>query len=304
MNQFFVGNTLINDAYLGGIRVEDLVAYKQPMAIEYLIVAGGGAGGSGNGGGGGGGGFVTGSTNIPAGTYEVIIGNGGASTGGSYAKGPNGKNSWFNNVSASGGGGGGTGFTGVSGDRSGSNGGSGGGACGPGDQTDIRGGTGSLGQGFNGGGVKFSIDNVYQASGPGGGAGAAAVKATVYNSAYAGGNGKAWLDGVTYAGGGGGVGGAGTGNGGAGGTGGGGRGGWPDGLAQSGSNNLGGGGGGASRNDGGNNTAGGSGIVKIRYAGTGSRATGGTITFSGGYTYHTFIAADLVGTDNTGSFTY
>lgn len=304
MNQFFVGNTLINDAYLGSIRVDDLIAFKQPMFIEYLIVGGGGAGGAGNGGGGGGGGFVTGSLSLAAGTYEVIIGNGGASTGGAYAKGPNGKNSWFNNVSASGGGGGGSAFVGGTGPLSGSNGGSGGGAAGPTDTLDIRGGTGSLGQGFNGGGVKFSTSDLYQASGGGGGAGAAAVKATNYITPTAGGNGKAWLDGVTYAGGGGPVGGAGSTSGGNGGTGGGGKGGSPITFAQSGSNDLGGGGGGASRNDGGNNTAGGSGIVKIRYAGTGSRATGGRISFSNGYTYHTFIASDLVGTDNTGSFIY
>lgn len=53
MNQYYLGNTLINDSYLGSIRVEDLLAYKQPMAIEYLIVAGGACGGGDYAGGGG-----------------------------------------------------------------------------------------------------------------------------------------------------------------------------------------------------------------------------------------------------------
>jgi hypothetical protein len=36
--------------------------------------------------------------------------------------------------------------------------------------------------------------------------------------------------------------------------------------------------------------AGGSGIVIVRYLG-GTRGTGGTITYSGGYTYHTFTSS-------------
>ena len=36
--------------------------------------------------------------------------------------------------------------------------------------------------------------------------------------------------------------------------------------------------------------SGGSGIIIIRYAGS-TRGSGGTITSSGGYTYHTFLAS-------------
>jgi hypothetical protein len=37
--------------------------------------------------------------------------------------------------------------------------------------------------------------------------------------------------------------------------------------------------------------SGGSGIVIIRYAGTTTKGTGGTITTAGGYTYHTFTSS-------------
>lgn len=80
------------------------------------------------------------------------------------------------------------------------------------------------------------------------------------------------------------------GGGGAGGTGGGGAGGSsPSGAGVHATANTGGGGGGAGSgtNIGGN---GGSGIVIIRYLGT-QKATGGTITSSGGYTIHTFTSS-------------
>jgi hypothetical protein len=52
-------------------------------------------------------------------------------------------------------------------------------------------------------------------------------------------------------------------------------------------NTGGGGGGGISPS---NSLAGGSGVVIIRYAGA-QRGTGGTVTSSGGYTYHTFTSS-------------
>ena len=57
--------------------------------------------------------------------------------------------------------------------------------------------------------------------------------------------------------------------------------------------NTGGGGGGGMLSSGltGSPGLGGSGIVIIRYAGTTPKASGGTITTSGGYTYHTFTAS-------------
>jgi hypothetical protein len=115
------------------------------------------------------------------------------------------------------------------------------------------------------------------------------------NGASNGFSGYTWLNGSTYAGGGGG----GNGNSAtrfSGGAGGGGQGGndvegTRDGDA--GTANTGGGGGGASFKSGvfvaiGN--AGGSGVVIVRYSGT-PVATGGTITQSGGYTYHTFTTS-------------
>lgn len=107
-----------------------------------------------------------------------------------------------------------------------------------------------------------------------------------------GGNGLTWFDGNTYAGGGGGgtygvIGYAGTG-----GTGGGGRGGYNNGAAVTGSANTGGGGGGGSQFDG-IGANGGSGIVIIRYAGN-RVLQGGTITTTGGYTYHTFTTGSTL----------
>jgi hypothetical protein len=51
-----------------------------------------------------------------------------------------------------------------------------------------------------------------------------------------------------------------------------------------------GGGGTANTGGGGRAAAGGSGVVIIRYAGA-QRGTGGTVTSSGGYTYHTFTSS-------------
>jgi len=50
------------------------------MAVEYLVVGGGGGGSGNNGGGGGGGGVLSGSTNVTAQGYNIIIGNGGIGT--------------------------------------------------------------------------------------------------------------------------------------------------------------------------------------------------------------------------------
>jgi hypothetical protein len=136
-----------------------------------------------------------------------------------------------------------------------------------------------------------------------GGGGAAATGSTPYcrNDVFPqtgtgnnGGDGLKWLDGNYYAGGGGGgirgqvtyVG--------LGGLGGGGNGGWEFAYPSGGIANTGGGGGGGGQFGGPSSVAGangGTGIVKIRYAGSGSQATGGTISYSGSYTYHTFTAS-------------
>lgn len=108
-----------------------------------------------------------------------------------------------------------------------------------------------------------------------------------------GGTGSAWFDGNYYAGGGGAATFSSLFYAGVGGLGGGGRGGYNTGLAAAGVANTGGGGGGSSQTGSLLGGDGGSGIVKIRYYGSGSKATGGTISYSGSYTYHTFTASGV-----------
>ena len=256
-----------------------------PLSINYLVVAGGGGGGAGTGGGGGAGGFSSGSMNVTPATYNVVVGQGGI-------PGSNGESSSFYNISTLGGGYGGDGASG--GTINGGVGGSGGGASGG-----VNGGTtgaaGTAGQGFAGGqGRQYS--GVAQNGGGGGGAGQVGGNYSPFGSlnygAGDGGNGKAWLDGNFYAGGGGGYY-SGTGDrAGAGGAGGGGRGSsFGVAIAVTGSVNTGGGGGGGYSSLDIIGKAGGSGIVIVRYAGSGSQATGGTISYSGSYTYHTFTSS-------------
>jgi hypothetical protein len=236
-------------------------------SIDYLIVAGGGGGGTGMiggtnklraAGGGGAGGLLSSSVIISRSidetlTYPVIIGNAGAVA-------TNGTNSSF------------YGFTSIGGGRgegsasAAGNGGSGGGAVGANGSI----GTGTAGQGFNGG----QGENGFSGYSGGGGGGAKSVgetPTTIYTGGL-GGSGSVWLDGKTYA-----VGGQG-GNG-------------LNSVVGSVGNGIagnGGGGGALTSNPG---TAGTNGIVIVRYPGTSSIATGGTITFSGSYTYHTFTSS-------------
>jgi hypothetical protein len=247
------------------------------LNINYLVVAGGGAGGEDNGGGGGAGGLVSGSILAPFGVYNINVGSGGLAI-----PRQNGQNSTilssYLNVSAIGGGvGAGNTFTA-------SYGGSGGGGG-------ILAKTAGLGdtlQGYKGG------DGIDESGGGGGGAfqaGQIGIRlGEQLGIGGAGGSGSVWLDGVRYAGGGGGQSYIFSGSlaGGLGGPGGGGNGGshGNDPTASAGQPNTGGGGGSAFT---GKN--GGSGIVKIQYAGTGSAGTGGTISYIGGYTYHTFTSS-------------
>lgn len=119
----------------------------QPLNVEFLIVGGGGSAGSAlyHSGGGGGGGFIQGSMYIPAGTYTVTVGAGGANPGSNTLKGNNGSNSSFNGIIAYGGGGGGVYACGAG--RDGANGGGGGAQAG----VVGLGGIGCLGQGYIGG---------------------------------------------------------------------------------------------------------------------------------------------------------
>jgi hypothetical protein len=256
-------------------------------SVDYLIAAGGGGGGSNNSGAGGGaGGLITGSglSVSPGTSYTVTIGAGGTSTP------TNGTNSSFGGQTAIGGG---LGASNSGGPSSPGSGGSGGGA----NYNGGGGGLGTAGQGNNGGSAVTGASN-YPGSG-GGGAGAIGSNASG-SVAGAGGVGLASTitgSSVFYSGGGGGSTQSG-GTGGAGGNGGGGAGSpaSASNTGASGTANTGGGGGAGGYGTGGVNVtgaggSGGSGIVIIRYLGTVQRATGGTVTISGGYVIHTFTSS-------------
>jgi hypothetical protein len=252
----YLGNQLYSDIRLGTQRINDIGVSKFPLAIDYLIVAGGGQGGVGNGstsnakgGGGGGGGYLTGSAIVyPNSTnLSVVVGEGGFQS--LFKDGENGFNSSFNSQTAIGGGGGGG-----TGNNNGKNGGSGGGAHDTG-----AAGNGTAGQGNNGGTASGGK------GGNGGGAGSAGGSGT-------GGSGLTWFNGVTYS-----IGGAGA-----------------DG---SGGGTTAGCGGNGKKDDSFIGTNGQDGIVIVRYVGP-PLASGGTITQSGGYTYHSY---PIVGTY---TFTY
>lgn len=282
--------------------ISSITAATSPssVSIDYLAVAGGGGGGgstdtSGMSAGGGGAGAVrTGSGSVSVGDYSITVGTGGA--GADQFQGNNGADTVFASfVTATGGGGGGTGSDSVSPTTAynGLNGGSGGGGGGgtSGGTVNGTGGTGTTGGNNGGTGRGSSI----QAGGGGGGAGAVGANASS-GSGGAGGNGTASsISGISVTYGGGGGGGSASGAGGspgAGGTGGGGRGGASaNSPAVSGTDGLGGGGGGATDNTTGGD--GGDGIVIISYV-TGSMfATGGSISFSGGKTIHTFLESGI-----------
>ena len=151
MNQYYLGNTLINDSYIGSIRVNDIPQPQNSYTVEYLIVGGGGSGGgvdatvSSTAAGGGAGGLLSGSLLVtPYRTYQVTVGAGGIDGGGTNG---NGAFSLFGNLTAFGGGKGGSTTTFTSGQNGGS--GGGGGQVGSGTSTA---GTGSAGQGNAGAG--------------------------------------------------------------------------------------------------------------------------------------------------------
>lgn len=279
----------------GGLREGDATIPPPPPVpseIDYLIIGGGGGGGSWHGGGGGAGGYLEGTTTITAGTYPVIVGQGGAGapavgspTPLSAPRGTSGGNSSFNSITAVGGGGGGSGS---SGNYSGLAGGSGGGAS-----WNAAGGTGLAGQGTNGG------NRTPSSTGGAGGGGAGGAGATI--APWFGGAGGAGQTSsitgtaVTRAGGGGG--GAGIDSSGGAATGGGGAGGGfhsgTGGLA--GADNTGGGGGGGSGNSGNSQRHaggnGGSGVVILRYPDSLAAAsiTDGELIYLNTGGYHIYI---------------
>ena len=226
---------------------------SETLVVDYLVVAGGASGGNSENfgatgaGGGGAGGYiaVTGHTMSPS-TNAIVIGSGGASQS-SHASGNNGSNSSFLTSTAIGGGSGAGGSTNI---------GSGGGSGGGGNNTSGTGGAGTGGQGFAGGASAGSDD--------GGGGGGASEAGKAYNGSpnHVGGDGKTWLDGTTYAGGG--AGGSLASN--SGGAGGGGSSTAGVLIGENGSVNTGGGGSGVGPGAGATSGQGGSGIVIIRYA--------------------------------------
>ena len=270
--------------------------------LDYLVVAGGGGGGSSGAeiswpgtGGGGAGGYRTGTlSSQTVARYTILIGAGGAGVSGDAFLSVKGQGTSLQSsaqtiIST----GGGSDFT--FDDPNSCNGGSGAGGC-----LAIFDGVGHLGiagQGNNGGNGLFDFQF-------GGGGGAGQVGGSASTTAK-GGDGLAWVDGIYRGGGGGGS-----------------R--WLNDSGQvdsiSGPGGLGGGGSGAKYVEGGvsqaaNNAVqntgggggvsvpvgfpvekpgnGGSGIVKVRYTGT-PRATGGTITQSGGFTYHEFTSSGIL----------
>jgi len=261
-------------------------------SVDYLAAAGGGGGGGAiymttQGGGGGAGGLLTASAvSVSPGTsYTITVGAGGAG-GVANGVGTAGTNSGFGLIATAIGGGGGGSY---------SNGGPTAGGSGGGGSTGTvaTGAAGTAGQGFAGG-TATAYGNNSAASG-GGGGGSASVGAN-----GSGGTGGAGGSGTTstisgssavYAGGGGGGGYSSGGTT----TGGGGAGGGINTNGTGGAVNTGsGGGGGSAGNVEGQNRnggSGGSGIVIIRYLGTVQRATGGTVTITGGYVIHTFTSS-------------
>jgi hypothetical protein len=244
-------------------------ATNAPIAVQYLVIAGGGAGGRGyQGGGGGAGGYrsnVTGQVSgggasaestltLSAGNTTVTVGAGGVST----ASPVNGNNSVLSSITSIAGGGGGT-FT--------SNAGNSGGSGGGGSNNSHVAPSGTAGQGYAGGKT-----NAYGGTGmAGGGGGATEVGKdgmTAVNDGRGGDGASSNINGTATTRSGGGGAGTWTGGNPAGGAGGGAAGTAGNGnsaSAGSGAANTGGGGGGTGAN-GVNGGSGGSGIVIIRYA--------------------------------------
>jgi hypothetical protein len=284
-------------------------------AVEVLVVAGGGGGGGYHGGGGGAGGLLYSSSHsiTPGSAITATIGAGGGAPNSSNNTGSAGGNSVFGSLIAIGGG---AGISQSNEAQARNNGGSGGGGCDGGSSVNHPGGSGTSGQGFKGGDVFGSGDQLavnYGTAG-GGGAGGVGGNGGVIGGGFGGPGLPFNISGnLAYYGGGGGgthLGSAGITNYGIGGTGGGGTGGIspsPHNSAirnsSSGVDGTGGGGGGHLYSNLGGG-AGGSGIVIVRYPGP-QKAIGGTVTSVGGDTIHTFTTSgtftftSLVATNNS-----
>ena len=261
-------------------------------AIEYLTVAGGGGSGGGgstgyHGGGGGGGGLLSGSIPGAAATYTVTVGAGGsagAQSGDSGYSGTNGQDSSISGTSittiTSVGGGAGAGNTTSSpASRQGNDGGSGGGGA----LYSGVGGSGTVGQGNDGGNASAN----YQGAGGGGGAGTAGGNAVSSGGSGGEGTSSSITGTATYYGGGGAARGQ-SGNGAA-----------VNGATAAntaGAANKGAGGGGRRSTSG---MAGGSGVTIFAYDSSSSNCAGGIVGDAGnGRKYNQFYSS---GTFNVGS---
>ena len=288
-NENVVETTIVTSGLVLNLDAGNTASYPgsgDNLVVEYLVVAGGGAGGptyhgAGGGAGGyrssvvgemsGGGSIADPRLTLNIGSYQVTIGSGGI---GGVNNG-DGANSTFSTIISIGGGGGNS-----------RNGGSGSGTS-YGSPTV---GLGIVNQGYNGGTGASPAPPNY-GSGGGGGAGGVGQTGTSTTGGAGGAGALSSITGIStyYAGGGGGS----TYNGGTPGQGNAGGGNGSNGQGTSASANSGSGGGGSERSagiiQGGN---GGSGIVIVRYLGA-QRATGGTVTSSGGYTIHTFTTVGL-----------
>ena len=295
-----IGQTsLVSDGLV--LHLDPSVTYNYILSeVETLVVAGGGGGGGWGGGGGGGGVVYNRLYPVTPGTaISITIGNGGTPGTNTYTSGGDGGNSIFGNITAIGGGGGGH-YNGVNG-RAGGSGGGGGGSSTVTYGFVTAGGTGTPGQGFNGGrGGGLPDGSYYNPGGGGGGAGERGYDIDVniriggkggdglpFNISgrlrYYGGGGGGHTDGRAI-----------TVSNSYGGKGGGGRGG-TYGIARrglDGAANTGGGGGGSYGTSAGYECGtGGTGVVIVRYLGP-QKATGGnTITQVDGYTIHTFTSS-------------
>jgi hypothetical protein len=230
--------------------------------VDMLVVAGGGSGAganNSNGGGGGAGGYLSGSLTLTAGTYNIVIGAGGA--GAVQLAGNNGGNTTVSIINAIAIGGGHAGGGARNSQVPASNGGSGGG--GSGFSQDTAGGSGT--QADSGGLIGFGNDGGSASSNVADGGGGAGGAGTINGSNGHGGLGRQWVDNNYYAGGGGG--GGSTGYSGNGGSSVGGNGGYDDLVDLDAIVNTGSGGGGswASATTGYAGGNGSSGIVIIRY---------------------------------------
>ena len=286
------------------VTVGEQTAPAASANIEYLVVAGGGGGGIDQGGGGGAGGFLSSSlSSVSSGSsFTVTVGGGGAGNSNLSNRNitsDNGTDSSIAGASISTitatGGGGGAGGQNINGASGGS-----GGGCSSDGSFSTTGGSGTVGQGFDGGDIGTSSN---RGGGGGGGAFAAGQDSVGANDGGKGGTGKqSNITGtLTYYAGGGGGGARSTAyNSGSGGLGGGGNGGGnaaTDGTT--GTSNTGGGGGGGAGTSPAIGAAGGSGVVILAYDSGSINAVGGITGDAGnGRRYHQFNTG---GTFNVGS---